>query len=119
LEYIEVQGNDALASEEIAFLYGSSTEKVNTVIEQGMAELRENSEETVGFSGDFNKRTIPEVHANISADDEFTITNTTLAPPFMKSVNEALEMVVPADVVFRHPAIRILGVLDTIISELE
>jgi hypothetical protein len=118
LEYIDVQGSEALAPEEIAFLYGSSTESVEQVIAQGMSQLRENSEETVGFSGDFKRHTSQEVCANVGVDEDFTITFTMLAPPFMESINTALETTAPADTVFRHPAIRILGVLDTIISEL-
>jgi hypothetical protein len=118
LEYVDVQGSESLAPEEIAFLYGSSTEDVKQVIAQGMLQLRENSEETVGFSGDFKRHTPPEIQANADVTEDFTITALTLSPPFMKSVNAALETVAPADIVFRHPAIRILGVLDTIIGEL-
>jgi len=56
LEYVDVQGSDTLASEEIAFLYGISTERVDSVIDKGMEKLRASSEETVGFSGDFKKK---------------------------------------------------------------
>jgi hypothetical protein len=119
LEYLEVQGSESLASEEIAFLYNVSTEHVDSEITKGMSQLRENSEETVGFSGGFERPVKQTITANVAAEDEFTITATTLSPPFMKDVNSALEIAIPADAVFPHPAIRLLGVLDTIISELE
>jgi hypothetical protein len=119
LEYIEVQGSESLAVEEIAFLYSTPTEKVESIIEQGMLQLRENSKETVGFDGDFERASVPEIQANVEEDDEFSITAATLAPPFLKAVNPTLEDAVPAADVFQHPAIRLLGVLDTIISELE
>jgi len=37
----------------------------------------------------------------------------------MKKVNKVLEVAAPEAVVLQHPAIRILGVIDTIINELE
>jgi hypothetical protein len=119
LEYIEVQGSESLAVEEIAFLYDTPTEEVEAIVEQGMLQLRENSKETVGIDGDFERISAPEIQANVEEDDEFSITAVTLAPPFLKAVNPTLEAAVPAADVFQHPAIRLLGVLDTIISELE
>jgi len=119
LEYIEVQGNETLASEEIAFLYGTSTEKVDAAIAHGMSQLRENSQETVGIVGTFEKRVEPTISANVDADDDFTITAATLSPTFMKDVNSALDTAISQNDVFQHPAIRLLGVLDTIIDELE
>jgi hypothetical protein len=119
LEYIEVQGNEALASEEIAFLYGTSTAKVDAVIEKGMVQLRENSEETVGIAGTFEKHVEPAISANVDSDEDFTITAATLSPSFMQPVNLALDTAISQNDVFQHPAIRILGVLDTIIDELE
>lgn len=119
LEYLDVQGSESLAVEEIAFLYSKPTDKVELVIEQGMAKLRENSKETVGFDGDFEKPEVPKIVANVEEDDEFVITAATLAPPFLKNVNPALESAAPATEVFNHPAIRLLGILDTIIGELE
>jgi hypothetical protein len=119
LEYLDVQGSESLAVEEIAFLYSTTTDKVEQVISQGMAKLRENSQETVGFAGGFEKPVTPEIVANVKEDDEFVITSTTLAPPFLKNVNAALESAAPAAEVFDHPAIRLLGILDTIIGELE
>lgn len=119
LEYLDVQGSESLAVEEIAFLYNTPTEKVEIVIEQGMAQLRENSKETVGIEGDFEKVVQPEISANLDEDDEFVISSATLAPPFLNKVNSALDEAAPASLVFAHPAIRLLGVLDTIIDELE
>jgi hypothetical protein len=119
LEYMEVQGSESLAVEEIAFLYNTPTEQVESLITQGMAQLRENSEETAGIEGDFEKIVAPEIQANVNEDEDFTITSMTLAPPFLGKINSALESVVPATDVFTHPAIRLLGVLDTIISEIE
>jgi hypothetical protein len=100
-------------------LYSTPTEKVESIIAKGMLQLRENSKETVGFDGDFERVSAPEIQANVEEDDEFNITVATLAPPFLKSVNPTLEAAISADEVFQHPAIRLLGVLDTIISELE
>lgn len=119
LEYIDVQGSESLASEEIAFLYGTSTEKVDSIISKGMVQLRENSKETVGIEGTFEKHVEPTISANVDSDEDFTITAATLSPTFMKSVNSALDTAISQNDVFQHPAIRILGVLDTIIDELE
>jgi len=119
LEYIDVQGNETLASEEIAFLYGTTTDKVNDIITKGMSQLRENSQETVGIVGTFEKHVEPTISANVDADDDFTITASTLSPSFMKDVNSALDTAISQNDVFQHPAIRLLGVLDTIIDELE
>ena len=118
LEYLEVQRSDALAVEEIAFLYDTSTEQVATVLEQGMAELRASSKETVGFTGDFKRSEAPEIALKMD-DEGIKVTLITLAPPFLGSVNTALESAAAADVVFRHPAIKVLGILDAIIGELE
>lgn len=119
LEYLEVQGSESLATEEIAFLYNTPTTKVEEVIAQAMLQLRENSTETVGISGGFEKSEKPEIEANLDEDDEFVITSGTLAPPFLAKVNVPLEEVAPATDVFSHPAIRLLGILDTIIGELD
>jgi hypothetical protein len=119
LEYLDVQGSESLAVEEIAFLYNTPTEKVEAAIEQGMLQLRENSKKTMGIVGDFEKVIAPEIQANLEEDDEFVITSATLAPPFLSKVNGALESIAPAGDVFTHPAVRLLGVLDTIISEVE
>lgn len=119
LEYLEVQGSESLAVEEIAFLYGQPTDGVESIIEQGMAQLRENSTETVGIEGDFERASVPEIQANVDDEDEFTITSGTLAPPFMEKINPSLEDAISAEAVFAHPAIRVLGILDTIIGELE
>lgn len=119
LEHLETRGSDSLAIEEIAFLYETTVEDVESTIAQGMAQLRDNSQETVGFSGDFEKLDPPEVLVNAGEDDKSKITPATLSPPFLGKVNTTLEALISADVVFQHPAIRILGVLDTIINEIE
>jgi len=119
LEYMNGQDREALAVEEIAFLYQMSPKRVEEAISCGMNELRETSMKTLGFSGDFQKSPTPEVRANVDEEESFEISRMTLAPPFMEAANKALELAVPADLVFRHPAIKILGVLDRIISELE
>ena len=113
------QDSETLAIEEIAFLYQTNPKRVEETISGGMWELRKTSMETLGFSGDFHKSPAPEIQANVDEEESFEISSMTLAPPFMGAVNEALESAVPADLVFRHPAIKILGVLDRIISELE
>lgn len=118
LEYLEVQGSESLAVEEIAFLYNTPTEKVEGVITQAMLQLRENSMETMGIVGDFEKVETPDIQANLDDDDDFVITAATLAPPFLAKLNGSLESAAPATDVFNHPAIRLLGVLDTIIGEL-
>ena len=119
LEYMDSQDSESLAVEEIAFLYQASPKRVEETISRGMAELRETSMKTLGFSGDFHKPSAPEIRANVDEEESFEISHATLAPPFMGKANEALESAVPAETVFRHPAIKILGVLDRIISELE
>ena len=83
-----------------------------------MATLRKSSIETLGFTGDFHKERPPAAKANLGEDDEFEITRTTLSPPFMAKTNEVLEAIVESDTVFQHPAIRLLGILDSIIEEL-
>lgn len=119
LEYLEVQGSESLAVEEIAFLYNTPTEKVEGVIKQAMLQLRENSKETMGIVGGFEKTETPDIQVNLEEDDDFVITAATLAPPFLEKVNVALELAAPAAAVFNHPAIRLLGILDTIIGELD
>lgn len=119
LEYLEVQGSESLAVEEIAFLYNTPTEKVEGVITQAMLQLRENSKKTMGIVGDFEKVETPDIQANLDEDDDFVITAATLAPPFLAKLNVALESAAPATDVFNHPSIRLLGVLDTIIDELD
>ena len=56
--------------------------------------------------------------ANLGEDDEFEVTHATLSPGFMRKTNEALEAAVESELVYRHPAIRVLGILDSIIDEL-
>jgi hypothetical protein len=116
---MDSQDSDSLAVEEIAFLYQASPKRVEETISRGMEELRETSMKTLGFSGGFHKPSAPEIRANVDEEESFEISPTTLAPPFMGKANEALESAVSAETVFRHPAIKILGVLDRIISELE
>ncbi len=118
LDYMDSQGSETLAIEEIAFLYQETPKKVQKAIETGMALLRENSMETLGFAGDFHKEQPSEVKANLGEDDEFEITHSTLSPGFMGKTNEVLEATIESDLVYRHPAIRLLGILDSIIDEL-
>lgn len=118
LDYMDTQNSESLAVEEIAFLYQETPDKVQKAIEKGMAKLRENSMETLGFIGDFHKEQPSEVRANLGEDDEFEITRWTLSPPFMAKTNEVLEIAVESDLVYQHPAIRLLGILDSIIEEL-
>jgi hypothetical protein len=119
LEYLEARSSDSLAVEEIAFLYKTTVDDVEATIAQGMLQLRDTSQETVGFSGDFEKSVPPEVLVNSGEEGGFKITPATLSPPFIEKVNTALEALILSDIVFQHPAIRILGVLDTIINEIE
>lgn len=118
LDYMDTQNSESLAIEEIAFLYQETPDKVQKAIEKGMAKLRENSMETLGFIGDFHKEQPSEVKANLGEDDEFEITHLTLSPPFMSKTNEVLEIAVESDLVYQHQAIRLLGILDSIIEEL-
>lgn len=118
LDYMDAGNSESLAVEEIAFLYRDTPKRVQKAIDSGMAKLRESSIETMGFEGDFRKSSPPEVKANLGEDDEFDITHATLFPPFMAKTNEVLEVAVESDLVYQHPAIRLLGVLDSIISEL-
>ena len=118
LEYMSVQGSEYLSVEEIAFLYQETPSKVQKIIEDGMESLRKNSIETMGFAGDFHRRGIPEVKANLGEDDEFEVTYFTLSPGFLGKTNEILEAAVESELVYQHPAIRILGILDSIIGEL-
>ncbi len=119
LEYMDSQGSESLATEEIAFLYGISPKKVEKAVEQGMEALRESSVTTMGFSGDFRRAQPEEIQANLDEGDDAPVTRSTLSPPFMGSINNVLESLIPADKVFSHQAIRILGTLDRIIDEIE
>jgi hypothetical protein len=118
LDYMATQDGESLAVEEIAFLYQETPEKVQKTIETGMASLRKTSMESMGFEGDFHREQPPEVKANLGEDDEFEVTHLTLSPGFMKKTNEALESAVESELVYKHPAIRLLGILDSIIDEL-
>jgi hypothetical protein len=118
LDYMATQEGESLAVEEIAFLYQETPSKVQKIIETGMALLRKTSMESMGFEGDFHRESPPEVKANLGEDDEFEVTHSSLSPGFMKKTNEVLESVVKSELVFQHPAIRLLGILDSIIDEL-
>jgi len=118
LEYMSAQDSESLAVEEIAFLYQETPSKVQKTIENGMLALRKNSMESMGFEGDFHREKPPEVKANLGEDDEFDVTYSTLSPGYMGKTNEVLEAIVESELVYRHPAIRILGILDSIIGEL-
>lgn len=118
LDYMATQDGESLAVEEIAFLYQETPSKVQKIIETGMASLRKTSMESMGFEGDFHREQPPDVKANLGEDDEFEVTHSTLSPGFMKKTNEALESAVESEIVYRHPAIRLLGILDSIIDEL-
>jgi len=118
LDYMDSQGSESLAIEEIAFLYQETPRKIKKVIEAGMGKLRENSMETMGFEGDFHKEQLPEVKANLGEEDKFEITYSTLSPRFLGKTNEVLDAAIEADLVYGHPAIRLLGILDSIIDEL-
>jgi len=119
LQYLDNQNSESLASEEIAFLYQTTTEKVNNVIEGAMSQLRENSEETVGIEGDFKKLEPKKFKVSIDSSDEINITSSTLSPPFLGDLNRALKSFVSDELVLKHPSVKLLGVLDSIISELE
>lgn len=118
MDYMAAQDGESLAVEEIAFLYQETPSKVQKIIETGMDSLRKSSMESMGFEGDFHREQPPEVKANLGEDDEFEVTYSTLSPGFMKKTNEALEVAVESELVYRHPAIRLLGILDSIIDEL-
>jgi len=118
LDYMDTQNSESLAVEEIAFLYQETPDQVQKAIEKGMVRLRENSMETLGFVGDFHREQPSEVRANLGEDDEFEITRLTLSPPFMAKTNEVLEIAAESALVYQHPAIRLLGILDSIIDEL-
>ena len=118
LDYMDSQGSETLAIEEIAFLYHETPKKVQKTIKTGMVSLRENSMETMGFAGDFHREQTPEVKANMGEDDEFKVTHSTLSPGFMGKTNEVLDAAIESDLVYQHPAIRLLGILDSIIDEL-
>lgn len=119
LEYLGAQDKDALEIEEIAFLLQISPDEVVAAIEQGMAQLRENSEETVGIDGTFHKKQEVICDPNIDEDDEFEITRLSVEPPFLGSLNAALARGASLEAVLRHPSVRLLGVLDSIISEID
>ncbi len=118
MDYMAAQDGESLAVEEIAFLYQETPSKVQKIIETGMASLRKNSMESMGFEGDFHREQLPEVKANLCEDDEFEVTHLTLSPGFLRKTNEVLEAAVESELVYRHPAIRLLGILDSIIDEL-
>lgn len=118
LDYMASQNGESLAVEEIAFLYQETPSKVQKIIETGMDSLRKSSMESMGFEGDFHRDQPPEVKANLGEDDEFEVTYLTLSPGFMKKTNEVLEAAVESELVYRHQAIRLLGILDSIIDEL-
>jgi hypothetical protein len=118
MDYMATQDGESLAAEEIAFLYQETLSKVQKTIETGMAALRKNSMESMGFEGDFHRAQPVEVKANLGEDDEFEVTYSSLSPGFMKKTNEVLEAVVESELVYKHPAIRLLGILDSIIDEL-
>jgi hypothetical protein len=118
MDYMAAQDGESLAVEEIAFLYQEIPSKVQKIIDTGMATLRKTSMESMGFEGDFHREQPPEVKANLGEDDEFEVTHSTLSPGFMRKTNEVLDAAVESELVFRHPAIRLLGILDSIIVEL-
>ncbi len=118
LDYMASQKGESLAVEEIAFLYQETPLKVQKIIETGMDSLRKSSMESMGFEGNFHREQPPEVTANLGEDDEFEVTYSTLSPGFMRKTNEVLDAAVESELVYRHPAIRILGILDSIIDEL-
>ncbi len=118
MDYMAAQDGESLAVEEIAFLYQETPSKVQKIIETGMVALRKNSMESMGFEGDFRREQPPDVKANLGEDDEFVVTHLTLSPGFMRKTNEVLEAAVESGLVYRHPAIRLLGILDSIIDEL-
>jgi hypothetical protein len=118
MDYMVTQDGESLAVEEIAFLYQETPSKVQKIIETGMASLRKTSMESMGFEGDFHREQPPEVKANLGEDDEFAVTRSTLSPGFLRKTNEVLEAAVESELVYRHPAIRLLGILDSIIDEL-
>jgi hypothetical protein len=118
LDYMATQDGESLVAEEIAFLYQETLSKVQKTIETGMAALRKNSMESMGFEGDFHREQPVDVKANLGEDDEFEVTRSSLSPGFLRKTNEVLEAAVESEVVYRHPAIRLLGILDSIIDEL-
>jgi hypothetical protein len=118
MDYMATQDGESLAVEEIAFLYQETPSKVQKIIEKGMASLRKTSMESMGFEGDFHRDKPPEVRANLGEDDEFKVTHSSLSPGFLRKTNEVLEAAVKSELVYRHPAIRLLGILDSIIDEL-
>ena len=118
MDYMAAQDGESLAVEEIASLYQETPAKVQKIIDTGMAKLRKNSMESMGFEGDFHREQPPEVKANLGEDDEFEVTHSTLSPGFMRKTNEVLDAAVESELVYRHPAIRLLGILDSIIVEL-
>jgi len=119
LDYLDVRGSgELLAIEEIAFLHNDTPQAVKRTIEKGMAELKSNSLNTMGFTGDYKKAKSPEIKANLNEDDLFKVGEFTLSPTFMEKTNLALEKIVSSKTVHKHPAIRLLGILDSIINEL-
>lgn len=119
LEYMDQQNSETLAVEEIAYLYQKPTEEVSSALEQAMAQLRENPEETVGIEGDFKRSSPRQFKINLDDAEDIEVTKYSIAPSFMDPVNRTLAIAASDDAVFAHPAIRVLGILDSIISELE
>lgn len=118
LDYLESQGGESLSEEEIAFIYQDTTSNVRKTIEDGMVAIRQNLSKTTGTDFDAPRKAPSKVEANIGEDADFEISHLTLAPPFLGRTNDVLEKLVPAALVHKHPAIRLVGVLDSIISEL-
>ena len=119
LEYMDQQNCESLAVEELSFLYQTSTEEVTASLEKAMVQLRENPQETVGIEGDFHRSKPRQFKLNLDDAEDIEITKYTIAPSFMEPVNRTLQLAASDDEVFEHPAILILGILDSIINELE
>ena len=119
LQYMEEQNYEELSSEEIAFLYQTTTEKVEDTIREAMSQLRENSEETVGISGDFSKKEPKKFKISEGSLENLEISNNTLFPPFLEEANKKLFEEATDEEVLNHPAAKLLGILDSIITELE
>ena len=119
LDYIDTKGGEEVLSiEEIAFLHNEPPQIVNKIIEEGMSALRKNSIMTMGFEGDFIREKSADIKANLGEDDNFKVIHSTLSPPFMQDLNDILETIIESDLVHKHPAVRLLGILDSIINEL-
>jgi hypothetical protein len=116
---MDQQNCETLAAEEIAYLYQTATEEVTGALAQAMVELRENPEETVGIEGDFKRNSPRQFKLSLDDDEDIEVTKYTIAPSFMDPVNRTLALAASDEEVFAHPAIRVLGILDSIINELE